>query len=109
VTGYQVAIVAHAAAQIRDIDNWWRRERSAVPDLFLDEVDRALRRLVETPGAGAPYAGRGRPGVIVGPAGVRRMRLARSRYHVYYTIDDAARTVTVLDVWHASRGAEPLA
>jgi plasmid stabilization system protein ParE len=107
VTRYGLVIVADAAAQIRTIDSWWRRERPAAPDLFRDELDRAMRRLLETPGAGTSHVVRDRPGVTAAPAGVRRLRLARSRHHLYYAIDEETHVVTVLAVWHASRGAGP--
>ena len=38
---------------------------------------------------------------------VRRTSLRRSRYYVYYTVDAAALAVTVVAVWHASRGSAP--
>lgn len=31
-----------ADAQIRDIDDWWRRSRPASPDLFFDELTAAF-------------------------------------------------------------------
>lgn len=33
-----VRITPEAEAQIREINNWWRRHRNAAPDLFVDEL-----------------------------------------------------------------------
>jgi plasmid stabilization system protein ParE len=38
---------------------------------------------------------------------VRRMLLPRTQYCVYYFIDETARLVTVLAVWHTARGRGP--
>ena len=31
----------------------------------------------------------------------------RTRYHLYYTVDEPARVVTVRVLWHAARGRRP--
>jgi len=87
-----------AEAQIREIDNWWRKNRLASPDLFLDELKESFEII-----AGAPQIGRlYRPSPV---RQVRRLLLKRTRYHVYYV--PIAREVTVLAVWHAQRGVGP--
>lgn len=37
--------------------------------------------------------------------GVRRVRLRKTRYHVYYRLRE--ETLEVLAVWHAARGSDP--
>jgi plasmid stabilization system protein ParE len=76
---------------------WWDKHRAAAPALLLDEVTEALDLLATSPRAGIPYVYRGRA------AGVRRVLPPHARYHVYYTIDEDARTVTVRVLWHATR------
>jgi hypothetical protein len=39
---------------------------------------------------------------------VRRMSLNRTRYYLYYEIPDGRAQVTVLALWHMSRGKAPL-
>lgn len=39
---------------------------------------------------------------------IRRLLLPRSRYHLYFTYDEAADIVEVRAVWHAGRGRGPL-
>ena len=63
--------------------------------LFLDELAAAVQRLE----AGLPYE------AMEGE--IRRILMPRTRYHVYYVIDDAASLVTIRAVWHAARGRGP--
>jgi plasmid stabilization system protein ParE len=39
--------------------------------------------------------------------GVRRVHLARIRYHLYYRVRDGQESVEVLAFWHSSRGSPP--
>jgi plasmid stabilization system protein ParE len=39
---------------------------------------------------------------------VRRVLLKRIRYYVYFEVSDDGARVSILAVWHASRGREPL-
>jgi plasmid stabilization system protein ParE len=87
-----------ADAQIREIDDWWRKNRSAVPDLFLHELTAAFDIISHTPHIGRLYRQSPVPGA-------RRVLLKGTRYHVYYVPHpDEAR---VLAVWHAQRGVGP--
>jgi plasmid stabilization system protein ParE len=81
-------------AQIRTIDDWWRENRSASPDLFLDELSGAFDVLARAPLIGRLY--RRSP-----VAGTRRVLLRATRYHVYYVPDDDE--VRIIAVWHGSR------
>ncbi len=93
-----VRTTREADRQVRTIDDWWQRNRSAAPDLFLDELASAFTLIGHAPQAGHPYRRSPIPGT-------RRVLLARSRYHVYYIpLDDE---VLVLAVWHARRGGGP--
>ena len=85
-------------AQIRDIDDWWRSNRPAAPDLFLDELAAAFDVIGHAPQIGRLYRRSPVPGT-------RRLLLAVSRYHVFYV--PQAANVKVLAVWHARRGVGP--
>ena len=85
-------------AQIRAIDDWWRKNRPNAPDLFLTELAEAFDFIANSPQLGRPY----RPSPV---PGARRLFLSASRYHIYYL--PAAEEVTVLAVWHAQRGVGP--
>jgi len=89
---------AEVDEQIRTIDDWWRKNRTAAPDLFFDELATAFDMIAQTPNIGRPY----RHPLV---SGVRRILLKITRYHVYYVpyVDE----VRVLAVWHAQRGVGP--
>jgi plasmid stabilization system protein ParE len=91
----KVELSEEAEDQVREIDTWWREHRSAAPDLFVDELDRALLTLGEMPLLGTIYGSRS----------VRRLLLRRTHYHLYFTQE--AERVYVLAVWSAFRGRRP--
>jgi plasmid stabilization system protein ParE len=62
--------------------------------------ERALQLIAIHPGIGARATN-------IRLAGVRRIHLARVRYHLYYRVTAAPETVEVLALWHSSRGAAP--
>ncbi len=92
----KVELSAKARAQVREIDAWWRENRQAAPDLFTDELDRALFALEETPALGVRYAPR---------PSVRRLLLKRSGYHVY--AQEEPERVFVVAVWSVFRRRGP--
>jgi plasmid stabilization system protein ParE len=101
VSRYKVVVAARADGQIARAVAWWRKHRPAAPMLLLEELGDALDLVATAPQAGIPYAYRGRV------AGVRRLLLPGARYHLYYTIDEETRVVTVRVLWHATRGRGP--
>jgi len=93
-----VRTTPEADAQIRDIDDWWCRNRPASPDLFIDELTASFNIISHAPSIGRAYRHSPVPGT-------RRVLLKGTRYHVYYV--SRASEVTVLAVWHAQRGVGP--
>jgi plasmid stabilization system protein ParE len=93
-----VVTTPEAEAQIRTIDDWWRENRRASPNLFIDELLHAFDTLAQAPLLGRPYRRSSVPGV-------RRLLLPATRHHVYYVPND--HDVIILAVWHAERGAGP--
>jgi len=93
-----VRTTPEADVQILEIDRWWRKNRLAVPELFLDELNESFELI-----AGAPQIGRLYRHAPV--RHVRRLLLKGTRYHVYYV--PVAHEVMVLAVWHAQRGGGP--
>ena len=81
----KVELSAEADAQVQQIDSWWRENRQSAPDLFTDELDRALLILEDSPTLGIPYES---------TRGVRRLLLRRTHYHLY--IEREPRRVAVL-------------
>jgi len=95
---FPVRITPEAEAQIREIDNWWRANRTASPDLFVDELAVAFEIIGHVPNIGRLYRRSPVPST-------RRLLLKTARYHVYYAT--SAKEVRVLAVWHVQRGAGP--
>ena len=93
-----VRTTPEADDQVRVIDGWWRRHRTAAPTLFLDELETAFSLISQAPDVGRSY----RRSPIVG---TRRVLLPRTRYHIYYVPRESV--VLVLAVWHAKRGSGP--
>lgn len=93
-----VLVAPSAAAQIEEVDAWWRENRPASPDLFEQELSQAFATI-----AGAPNAGSRYPHAEV--QGVRRIHLRTTRNHVYYVAGRDA--VVVVAVWGAIKGVGP--
>ena len=93
-----VRTTPEADAQIRDIDDWWRRNRAASPSLFAHELATSFEIIGHAPNIGRLYRHSPIPGT-------RRVLLQNTRYHVYYVVH--ADDVRVLAVWHAQRGVGP--
>jgi plasmid stabilization system protein ParE len=87
-----------AREQVRAAAAWWRENRPLAPTLFEDELAAAITLLERGPLLTRVFDG-------VGGKVVRRARLPRSRYFLYFTVGDDL--VTVHALWHGSRGAAP--
>ena len=72
----RIVLTPEAEEHVRTVNAWWRRERSAAPDLFSEELAAAFALF-----RGAPQAGRRYSHPTVPE--IRRVLLRSSRYHVY--------------------------
>jgi len=93
-----VRTTPEADAQIRAIDEWWRLNRSASPNLSTEELAASFEIIGHAPNIGRLYRHSPVPGA-------RRVLLQGTRYLVYYVLH--ADYVRVLAVWHAQRGVGP--
>lgn len=89
-----------ATSHVAEINDWWLENRTAAPDLFHDELAATVELLAGTPNIGTAYKLSREPDV-------RRIVIGRSRYHVYWRLDAASRTVTIMAVWHSAREKGP--
>ena len=89
-----------ARAQIRAAQDWWRVNRPQAPNAIREELERASLLISVQPEIGARAKN-------VALAGVRRLHLARVRYHVYYRVVTDPERIEVLAFWHESRGSGP--
>jgi hypothetical protein len=76
---------------------WWLANRDH-PEVFVDELEHALKIVAILPSAGAVYA---RSPVL----GVRRVYLRRIALHLYYTFDE--HQVIIRALWSARREHGP--
>ena len=98
---FAIDIAPAAFEALGTIDAWWAAERPSAPQLFVREFSASLQRLARSPFIGVRYSSQKF-------ANVRRLLMPRTRYHVYYAVDEIHRVVNVIAVWHAARGKGPL-
>jgi plasmid stabilization system protein ParE len=89
-----------AKGQIGTAEAWWRLNRPKAPNAIREELERAASIISLQPEIGARA-------VNVYLPGVRRLHLARVRYHVYYWIRTDPERIELLAFWHESRGRNP--
>jgi plasmid stabilization system protein ParE len=94
----RVEFTDDAREQVRDASAWWRENRRAAPALFEAELATAVALLQTGPLLARVFD-------EVGGKLVRRARLPRTRYALYFTVHDDL--VTVHALWHGSRGSGP--
>jgi plasmid stabilization system protein ParE len=93
-----VRVTKRAQAQIDGAARWWDENRDLAPEAFDEDLAEAFLLLSVESGVGAPV-------LRTRAQGVRRLHLARIRYHLYYPI--RGDRVEVLAFWHTSRGGGP--
>ena len=91
----QIRFDQNAKVEALTIDGWWRENRPSAPNLFRDELEGTAALIAANPSIGRLVQGRA----------VRRAFMRKTRYHVYYFIDQ--NVVVLLAIWHATRGQGP--
>ena len=76
---------------------WWIENRTHT-EIFVTELEEALRVVALLPGSGTPYA-------EAGVGGLRRIYLRKIACHIYYLFDE--HDVIVRALWGALRGHGP--
>lgn len=91
---YEIVFTPRAVAQLRSETAFWEGEGAR--ELFEAELADALARMATTPAIAPPY-------LPLAKVGVRRTLLRRTHHHVYFRLDEAAKLVIVLTIWHSTR------
>lgn len=78
---------------------WWRENRPAAPELFEEELRKALDQIRSFPQLGSVYEAM--PG-----REHRRLLLPETCYHVYYRVPEPD-VVRVVAIWSSVRGRGP--
>ena len=94
----KVEFTDDAREQVRAASAWWRENRPLAPSLFENELAAAVGLLESGPLLARVFD------EVAGKV-VRKARLPRTRYALYFTVQDDL--VTVHALWHASRGSGP--
>jgi hypothetical protein len=94
----RVELSAEAESQVLRIDDWWRSHRRASPDLFDDELDATLERIVLNL-KGVVYEQEHLDEIVY------RVLMPRTRHHIYYVL--RADVVFVLSLWGAVKERGP--
>lgn len=68
--------------------------------MLVDELESAYALIEDL-----PFTGERVPHSRI--AGLRRLLLGRTQYHLYYVVSEDDRIVEVLSLWHTSRGKRP--
>jgi plasmid stabilization system protein ParE len=87
---FRVVLTTEAADQARAITDWWRESRPGSPDKFEQELGEMVEQLTRSPLPAQVYRRH--------PLAYRTL-LRVTQNHVYFTVDSAARVVTILSIW----------
>jgi plasmid stabilization system protein ParE len=93
-----VVVSRLALAQVRQASRWWKRNRPSAPGAIDVELAKAIDLISAQPGIGARADDPDLPGV-------RRIRLDRIGYHLYYSA--TSERIEILALWHVRRGSGP--
>ena len=89
-----------ASQQIRQLEKWWRINRTAAPHAVRQELQRVLRLITLTPLIG-------RRAEDVDLPGVRRIHMKRIWHYLYYRVLENPQRLELLSVWSSHRGEPP--
>jgi plasmid stabilization system protein ParE len=95
-----VRFTPEALDQIEEEDEWWRTHRLSAPELFLDELETTIERLVEQPRSGKRVREPDAPAL-------QRVLLRKTRRHVYFVYNADQDVIAIHSVWGAVQGSEP--
>ncbi len=93
-----VAVTATELTHLEELDDWWRENRSRVPDRVLEEFDRIKVVLSAHSDAGPRYSA---------DPSYRLMAMKGTPYHVFYRVNAEHALVTIEAVWSSMRGEGP--
>ena len=94
----RVELTPEASQQVLEASAWWSENRPSASAPFRDELALAIELLVSAPPLTQVFD-------RIEEKIVRRIRLPRTRYALYFTFDDDL--VTVHALWHGARGSGP--
>ena len=76
---FRIDVGRRARQQIKELNAWWRRNRTAAGNAVQDELARVFRLILNQPHIGPPA-------LDVDLPQVRRIHLSRIRHYLYYRV-----------------------
>jgi len=95
-----IVLTDNAKSALARIHDWYRENYGDTPQVFVDELARALDLLRMLPGVGPPY-------LSAGPPHLHRLLLRKTQHHIYYEYLPGDSVLTVITVWRCRRGGPP--
>jgi len=99
-TLFRIDIGRLARRQVKDLNAWWRKNRSGAANAVHDELARVFRLILNQPRIGPPA-------LDVDLPEVRRIHLSRIGHYLYYRVLEAQGIIEVLALWADRRGEGP--
>jgi plasmid stabilization system protein ParE len=95
-----VRFTPRALAEARRVRRWWRQHRPAAAEVFDRELNAAVALIQSSPTIGGVYPTASDLGIEI-----RRLLMARTENHLYYTLHEDA--LVILSIWGAPRERGP--
>lgn len=97
---FRIEVGRRTRRQIKELNAWWRTNRSGAREAVHDELARVFRLILSQPYIGPPA-------LDVDLPGVRRIHLSRIDHYLYYRVLEADAVIEVVAVWSDRRGEGP--
>jgi plasmid stabilization system protein ParE len=97
---FRIEVGHLARQQVRKLNRWWRKNRTAAPTAVQDELARVFRLILNQPQIGSPA-------LDVELPDVRRIHMSRIAHYLYYRVLESDGIIEVLSVWSDRRGEAP--
>lgn len=97
----KVRFTLEALSAIRVKRDWWEANREKAPQLFREELEAVIAELSEGRFERAQLY------TVVASEKIWRLRMPKTKAHVYYRVDSARQVVEIITVWNATSGEGP--
>ena len=97
---FRIDVGHRARRQVKELNAWWRKNRTAARTAVQDELTRVFRLILNHPHIGPPA-------LDVDLPEIRRIHLSRIGHYLYYRVLESEGIIEVLAVWSDSRGEGP--
>jgi plasmid stabilization system protein ParE len=97
---FSIEVSELAEAQIRELNLWWRENRTKAPNAIGEELERVSALIAFQPRIGVRARNVKLPGV-------RRFHIERIHYDLYYRILDSPAHIEIVALWSPRRGSRP--